>query len=345
MKTRRRFQAMLLVCFMLFTLLPTTVFAATATCPYCDVTCSYTVGYDYWTKDIHSIRHWCSNCGLAMCEGANSESHTFSNGICTKCGYDNGTGTTEPAVCYHTSTYRSWNICDWWEYCSDCGEFLGSGTSHGPFIYGSWEYLNTIEHRRSYSCPDCGEGGYSNESHSPSTVYIPDDSTRHQVKTVCYTCDGTVSTGYADHTDSDSDDICDMCGYGMSCFSVTVPAVMMLAVSPNGAVSAATNAVIINNSTAAVTVSGITILSADGWTLVPYDTNMANEKVNANLIGFRIGDICTRAYGSSETFAGNWTVDCGCEYPLSYDAVVSAASRAMTAEQVLTVIFVIGWAA
>ena len=317
MKTFRRFQAMLLVCMMLFTLLPTSVFAASATCPYCKVTCSYTVDYEYWTKNIHSIRHWCSNCGMDMCEGANAESHAFSNGVCTKCGYDNGTGTPEPEpdpepeVCDHRSTYRNWSGCDWSEYCSDCGEYLGSGTSHGSYSYGAWEYSGTSRHRRYYSCDDCG---YS-------------------------------TTEYENHADKDNDGECDSCGYGMSYFSVTVPVVMMLAVSETGEVTAADNAVIINNSSAAVVVSDITILSADGWTIVPYETNMANEKVNANLIGFRIENIRTTDYGDSETFTGNWMVASGAELPLTYDAVVSAASHAITDEQVLTVIFVIGWAA
>ena len=72
---------------------------------------------------------------------------------------------------------------------------------------------------------------------------------------------------------------------------------------------------------------------------------MADEKVNANLIGFRIGDIFTSGYGASASFAGNWTVESDAELPLDYDAVASAVSHAITEEQVLTVIFVIEWAA
>lgn len=406
---------MLLVCMMLFTLLPTSVFAASATCPYCKVTCSYTVDYEYWTKNIHSIRHWCSNCGMDMCEGGNAESHTFSNGVCTRCGYDNGTGTPEPEpdpepeVCDHSDTYRNRSGCDWSEYCSDCGEYLGSGTSHGStyteesgcswyeycrdcdelmdsgtshgsYSYGAWEYYSTSRHRRLYSCDDCGEGSYSYKNHSVTTEYSPSGSTEHKVSSYCSVCDsyigsatyeshnftsgswkfhdeirhkctvscadcGYSTTEYESHADKDSDGECDSCGYGMSYFSVTVPAVMMMAVSETGEVTAATNAVIINNSSAAVVVSDVTILSADSWTIVPYETNMANEKVNANLIGFRIENIRTTDYGDSESFAGNWTIDSGDTLPLAYDAVVSAVSHAITGEQVLTVIFVIGWAA
>ena len=413
MKTfAKRFFTIILMCLMVCTIFPTAAFAATATCPYCDVTCSYTVDYEYWTKNVHSIRHWCSNCGLDMCEGVNAENHTFSNGVCSKCGYDNGTGIPEPdpepEVCYHRSTYRNWSGCDWSEYCSDCGEYLDSGTSHGStytewngcdwydycrdcdelidsgtshgsYSYGAWEYYSTSRHRRLYSCDDCGEGSYSYENHSAAAEYSPSGSTEHKVGSYCSVCDsyigsaayeshnftsgswkfhdevshrctvscadcGYSTTEYESHADRDNDGECDSCGYGISYFSVTVPAVMMLAVSETGEVTAATNAVIINNSSAAVVVSDVTILSADGWTIVPYTTRMADEKVDSRLIGFRIGDICTTGYGSGESFNGNWIIEKGGVLPLFYDAVVSAVSRAVTDEQVLTVIFVIGWA-
>ncbi|MBR3998127.1 MAG: hypothetical protein IKI93_07265, partial [Clostridia bacterium] len=335
---------------------------------------------------VHCVRHWCSNCGLDMCGGVLGEDHTMSNGVCTLCGYDDGTGTPEPEpdpepdVCDHSDTYRNRSGCDWSEYCSDCGEYLGSGTSHGSYSYGAWEYSSTSRHRRYYSCDDCGEGSYSYENHSAAAEYSPSGSTEHKVSSYCSVCDsyigsaayeshnftsgswkfhdevrhrctvscadcGYSTTEYENHADRDNDGECDSCGYEMSYFSVTVPAAMMLAVSETGEVTAADNAVIINNSSAAVVVSDVTILSADGWTIVPYETNMANEKVNANLIGFRIENIRTTDYGDSESFAGKWTVDSGAELPLTYDAVVSAASHAIIGEQVLTVVFVIEWAA
>ena len=318
MKTfAKRFFPIILMCLMVCTIFPTGAFAAEAACHFCGVTCSYTVDYEPWTDKVHCVRHWCSNCGLDMCGGVLGEDHTMSNGVCTKCGYDDGSGIPEPEpdpepdVCDHSDTYRNRSGCDWSEYCSDCGEYLSSGTSHGSYSYGAWEYSSTSRHRRYYSCDDCG---YS-------------------------------TTEYGSHSDTDNDGKCDSCGYEMSYFSVTVPAVMMLAVSETGEVTAATNAVIINNSSAAVVISDITILSADGWTIVPYETNMADEKVNSNLIGFCIENIRTTDSGDSESFAGNWTLDSGDTLPLAYDAVVSAVSHAITDEQVLTVIFVIGWAA
>ena len=204
---------------------------------------------------------------------------------------------------------------------------------------------NNSQHRRSVSCSDCEYSSYEYFGHSLTYgAWTEYSDTQHKRTVSCSAC-GYNTTEYGSHSDTDNDGECDSCGYGMSYFSVTVPAVMMIVVSENGEVTSATNAVIINNSSAAVVVSDVTILSADGWTIAPYETNMADEKVNSNLIGFRIENIRTTDYGDSESFAGNWTVDSGDELPLTYDAVVSAASHAITDEQVLTVIFVIEWAA
>ena len=209
---------------------------ATGSCSYCDGTYSYTLDYEYWTEDIHCVRHWCSNCGYDQCGGVLGEDHTFSNGVCTKCGYDNGTGSGGGDIgggdttCYHYSTYYSWSGCDYYEYCSDCGEYLGSGTSHGytytewsgcnwyeycndcdqlmdsgtshgSYSYGAWEYYNSSRHRRYYSCSDCGEGSYSYGYHSTTTKYTEYSSTQHKYGSYCSTCNSYVgSTSYANHS-------------------------------------------------------------------------------------------------------------------------------------------------
>ena len=52
----------------------------------------------------------------------------------------------------------------------------------------------------------------------------------------------------------------------------------------------------------------------------------------------------TAATGKSEQLtASSMTVSAGATLPLSYDAVVSASSAAIN-EQVLTIVFVVGWA-
>jgi len=202
---------------------------ATGTCSVCKTTCSYTVDYEYWTEDVHCIRHWCSNCGYDQCGGVNAGSHTYSNsGTCTLCGYYNSA--YDNSVCYHTSTYYSWSGCtyyeycrscgeyissgtshgstytewsgcDWYEYCRDCDELLDYGTSHGSYAYGAWEYYNSSRHRRYYSCDDCGEGSYSYGYHSTTTTYTQYSSTQHKYGKYCSTCGSYVgSTSYGDHT-------------------------------------------------------------------------------------------------------------------------------------------------
>ena len=114
--------------------------------------------------------------------------------------------------------------------------------------------------------------------------------------------------------------------------------------SEHGVVYTATGAGIVNNSSSAVQVSGVTLRAENGWTIVPYATNMAEQKVDSKRIGFALGGIQTAATGKSELLtASSMTVSAGATLPLSYDAVVSASSAAIN-EQVLTIVFVVGWA-
>ena len=129
-------------------------------------------------------------------------------------------------------------------------------------------------------------------------------------------------------------------------FSVTAPVTMPLAVDQNGGVHAAENLIIRNNSTGAVEVTGVTISTDNGWTLVPYATNMAREKVDTRLIGFSLNGVETDTEGSSEILPlnGDWTVPENGNLPLSYDAVISALSQPVTDQAVLSVVFVLEWA-
>ncbi len=128
-------------------------------------------------------------------------------------------------------------------------------------------------------------------------------------------------------------------------FSVTVPAVLTLTVSETGEVYSAENAEIVNHSTDAVKVTQITVTSENGWTLVPFDRNMANEKVDSKQIGFILGNAETTQSGNTEdlNLTENWTITIDGTLPLDYDAVVSAMSEPIE-EQVLTLVFVLDWA-
>ena len=421
---------------------------ATGTCATCGKTCSYTLAYEQWTSSVHCVRHWCSNCGDDQCGGVLGESHTFSNGTCTKCGYSNGSGGgSGGSTCYHTSTYTTWSGCNWYEYCYSCGALVDYGTSHGTYVYGNWEYYSSTQHRRTKTCSNCGESSYSYGSHSTSTKYTQYSSTQHTVGSYCATCGSyvgstsyeshnftygawsnysstqhrrtktcsdcgystyeyashtlsysswssisdtqhhrtvscscgysttetanhafiygawtaasdtehsrskTCSCGYSStetgsHADTDGDGYCDGCGYLMSRFSVTLPASMAMTVSEDGEIHTAQDVVIINHSTAAVQVTGVSVTAAGSWTLVPYAYNMAAAKVDSKLIGFSLNGAVTKQTGSSEnlTLSGDWTIAKGASLPLMYDAVVSATSTTMQDEQVLTLVFVLDWA-
>lgn len=127
-------------------------------------------------------------------------------------------------------------------------------------------------------------------------------------------------------------------------FSVTVPVSLALTVSEQGDVYAATGAEVVNHSTAAVKVTGVTVSAVNGWTLVPYDTDMASEKVDSRLIGFSLNESKTTQEGDSETLvlSGDWTVPLDGSLPLAYDAVVSALSQPVD-QQVVSIVFVLEW--
>ena len=127
-------------------------------------------------------------------------------------------------------------------------------------------------------------------------------------------------------------------------FSVTVPVTLPLIVDEGGEVHVGA-AEIINASTGDVIVSSVSISSKNGWQLVPFDTDMAHEKVDAKLLGFQINDAQTRKTGDAEMFnlTAPWTIAENGRLPISYDAVVSAVSQPVTEQDVLSVVFVLEW--
>ena len=127
-------------------------------------------------------------------------------------------------------------------------------------------------------------------------------------------------------------------------FSATVPVVLPLTVDENGKVHTGA-AEIINGSTGEVVVSSVSISTKNGWQLVPFNTDMAHAKVDAKQLGFKINDAATTKTGNAETLTltAPWTIAENGRLPLSYDAVVSAVSKAVTEQEVLSVVFVLEW--
>lgn len=281
----------------------------------------------------------------------------------------------------HTFTYGSWQSYNGTQHrrlrtCSACGYSDYEYANHS-LSYGSWTSANAIQHKRTVTC-SCGYSTTEYADHSLTVTRQSISDTQHKVTSKCSTCGYTTTANeahtftygewqsysdtqhrrtkscacgysgydYGDHTDANGDGTCDNCGYLMSHFSVTVPAGMVLTVSETGEVYAAQNAQIVNNSTAAVAVTEINLSVNNGWKIVPYATNMASAKVNSKLIGFRINNAQTSVTGNSEAFdlRSGWRIEKDAALPLDYDAVVSAMSRSVTNEQVLTVVFIVEWA-
>lgn len=290
---------------------------------------------------------------------------------CSGCSYSG----TEYAD--HSITTGDWTSISDTEHsrtgsCS-CG-YSGTETEEHDLSYSEWESYDDSEHSRTVSC-DCGYSGYAYEDHEhiTETGKIPLDETRHTILYACecghtaeepedhtfsygdwtesfasghsreVSCDcGYIGEEYDAHTDEDSDGFCDICDAVTSRFSVTVPAYLLMVLSQDGTVYAAASAEITNHSTAAVAVTDISFTTGSGWTLVPYTTDMANEKVDSRQIGFLLNGM--DGYGGTLEKDGRWVAGKNSSIPLTYDAVVSATSDILTEEQVLTIVFVLDWA-
>ena len=326
------------------------------TCPSC--------GSHSWVLDYESdatctrngYREYSCDCGQSKRETVYATGHNYSYGsweqysssqhrrenYCRYC------GATDYDYASHSYSYGSWSSAGSSQHsrsmtCRYCGYSDTQYASHS-LSYGSWSSYSDTQHRRTGSCTTCS---YSTTDYGAHTFsygsWTDHSSTQHRRTKRCTSCSYS-GYDYADHVDSNGDGVCDGCGREMSRFSVTVPTSLTVTVSEHGVVYTATGAGIVNNSNSAVRVSGVTLRAENGWTIVPYATNMAAQKVDSKKIGFALDRMQTAATGKSEQLtASSMTVSAGATLPLSYDAVVSASSAAIN-EQVLTIVFVVGWA-
>lgn len=320
----------------------------------------------------HSVKRTCSVCGYT---DTIQQNHSLVYGDWleyTQAGQNAIDNNAPDSIKYHVRT----------KSCSSCGytgyeyqehnhvrDFEGykpavtggfSGTSHyytvhcticthGIIYYIKHKYnandnvytdISETQHHVKQTCTDCGWLNEFDEDHTFTTTCEPISDTRHKFTSVCK-C-GHTNISYGDHHDDDNDCYCDDCGYLMTRFSVTVPATLSLVMDKDGKVYTPTNAVITNNSTAAVKVTGISLTPKNGWTVVPYSTNMANQKVNSHKIGLKLRDSKSTS-GNTMPVTGNWEISKGSNLPLTYSAVVSATSQPITGSNVLDVTFVIDW--
>ena len=142
--------------------------------------------------------------------------------------------------------------------------------------------------------------------------------------------------------------------------SVTVPTVLPIAVGTDGTVSTASDAKIINNSFGAVKVANVSIEAAQGWSLAAFGSKdtLAHEKVNSNKFGFQIalGDgvaqITDNKNASKQTLLTDAVEGCymsgvgdqaANSIGITYDAIVTPVSEAVTNTAIASVLFIIAW--
>ena len=142
--------------------------------------------------------------------------------------------------------------------------------------------------------------------------------------------------------------------------SVTVPTVLPVAVGTDGTVSTATDAKSINNSYGAVKVASVSIEAAQGWNLTAFGdkATLAKEKVDSNKFGFQIAlgngekKLTDNKNASKQTLLGAAVEGCfmsGVGDPsantatITYDAIVTPVSEAITNTAIASVLFIIAW--
>lgn len=304
----------------------------TATCTRCgSTTTSYgshstTTRYNTYTSTQHKVQKYCSACSSYI-GSMTYESHSFTYGDWQ----DNS----------ETQHRRS-------KTCSDCG-------------YSTYEYANHADTNGDGICDGCSKeltvyvdvtldacGGVL-EDDSVTVVFGDAYGELPEPTRDGYIFDGwfTAETGgelVEAGTEVGSKTAHTLYAHWtlVKVFSVTVPAGLPLAVTEDGEVTASTDAAIANNSTCDVRVTGVTLMTENGWTLVPFEYNMAAAKVDSKLIGFAIGGAASATEGDAESLAltGDWSIGAGSTMPLDYDANVSATSVGID-ELVLSVVFVV----
>ena len=133
-------------------------------------------------------------------------------------------------------------------------------------------------------------------------------------------------------------------------FSVTVPSTLPIAVDADGNVTTATDATIINNSSAPVAVTKVELASQSNWTLAAYSRDILNLPVDAKQFGLQmnIGDktVATSNSGTADILSDslNARIAKGQNCAVTYNALFPAQTAAISNTQIANVVFTVGWA-
>ena len=142
--------------------------------------------------------------------------------------------------------------------------------------------------------------------------------------------------------------------------SVVVPTVLPIAVGTDGSVATASDAKIINNSYGAVKVANVSIEAAQGWNLTAFGdkATLAKEKVDSNKFGFQIAlgngekKLTDNKNASKQTLLDAAVEGCfmsgvgdtsANSIGITYDAIVTPVSEAVTNTAIASILFIIAW--
>ena len=133
-------------------------------------------------------------------------------------------------------------------------------------------------------------------------------------------------------------------------FSVVVPTTLPISVDADGNVTTATDATIINSSSAPVAVTKVELTSQSNWTLAAYSRDILNLSVDTRQFGLQmnIGDktIATSNSGTSDILSDslNARIAKGQNCAVTYNALFPAQTAAVSDTQIANVVFTVGWA-
>ena len=133
-------------------------------------------------------------------------------------------------------------------------------------------------------------------------------------------------------------------------FSVTVPTTLPISVDADGNVTTATDATIINNSSAPVAVTKVELTGQSNWTLAAYSRDILNLPVDTRQFGLQMNiggkTVATSNSGTSDVLSDslNAQIAKGQNCAVTYNALFPAQTAAVSDTQIANVVFTVGWA-
>ena len=126
-------------------------------------------------------------------------------------------------------------------------------------------------------------------------------------------------------------------------FSVVLPTALPIAVAADGTVTCAQSGVakIVNNSSGPIDITNVSMVAANGWALVAFNTDYSAVPVGTKQFGFKLQGENVPTTGECAASAFE-TIDGGDELGITYDATVAVQSTAVE-NTIANITFVVGW--